>query len=134
MPEGNADLRRPILSDAHPVLLAGGVATGTAAGLYVGDLTQSWWAGGLTFVASLYLAARAVPDIATEGNPARRLVYFLTFPATAALMTFLLWTLLPDWFAVPVAAVCGWILQSAIGRYIYPDVGRQEEAHTWDRA
>ena len=112
-----------------------GFVAGLGAAVYGYALFPSLALAIFVFAAVSYLVGRALPDVITEDRRLQRVAYLALLLAVGSVVvyaSYLLWEGM--WLAVILGFVAGGIAQAVVGRTLFPQVRKEEEAEELDRA
>jgi hypothetical protein len=103
------------------------VAVGAAAAWFAYRESSSWALAGYVFLVGVYLVARGLPDLITDDQKVRRLLYFVTMPVAATgvlVLTHMWWD--RWWLSVLLALTVGLLLGAVLSFLLFPRIAEEE--------
>lgn len=104
-----------------------GLASAIGAGIFAYTRTSSWALGIFVFLWTQFIVARAIPDLLTDPNKIKRLIFFTLHPAVGVALllgTYKLWEIW--WLAALIGYLGGLFLGRFIAAIILPRITLEE--------
>jgi hypothetical protein len=105
-----------------------GLVAGVVGGWYALDATSSWALALFVFLITMQVVGRAIPDVITDPEKGRRIVFFGLPPIAAVgalLGSYQIWA---TWWVAAVIGLAGYLIGYGVAYLAFPRIAAEEDA------